>query len=82
MLDPVSSVPVFDAKAKKELVIMDMSDTEAPVEGGKKIILLCEKILREDIGVVTEGRFVAEELYTEIDHKLFETEQKLLELEG
>ena len=51
MLDPVSSVPVFDAKAKKELVIMDMSDTEAPVEGGKKIILLCEKILREDIKV-------------------------------
>jgi len=51
VLDPVSSVPVFDAKAKKELVIMDMSDTEAPVEGGKKIILLCEKILREDIKV-------------------------------
>ena len=40
------------------------------------------KIVKEDIGVVTEGRFVAEELYTEIDHKLFETEQKLLELEG
>ena len=51
MLDPVCSVPVFDAKAKKELVIMDISETEAPVEGGKKIIILCEKVLREDIKV-------------------------------
>ena len=44
-------MPVFDAKAKKELVIMDISETEAPVEGGKKIIILCEKVLREDIKV-------------------------------
>ena len=44
-------MPVFDAKAKKELVIMDISETEAPVEGGKKIILLCEKVLREDVKV-------------------------------
>ena len=51
MLDPVCSLPVFDAKAKKELVIMDISETEAPVEGGKKIILLCEKVLREDVKV-------------------------------
>jgi len=51
VLDPVCSVPVFDAKAKKELVIMDISETEAPVEGGKKIIILCEKVLREDIKV-------------------------------
>merc|ERR1719445_2189524 len=51
VLDPVCSVPVFDAKAKKELVIMDISETEAPVEGGKKIILLCEKVLREDVKV-------------------------------
>ena len=51
MLDPVCSVPVFDAKAKKELVILDISETEAPAEGGKKIIILCEKVLREDIKV-------------------------------
>jgi len=51
VLEPVCSVPVFDAKAKKELVIMDISETEAPVEGGKKIILLCEKVLREDVKV-------------------------------
>lgn len=51
VLDPVCSVPVFDAKAKKELVILDISETEAPAEGGKKIIILCEKVLREDIKV-------------------------------
>ena len=30
---------------------MDMSDNSSSVEGGKKIILLCEKITREDIKV-------------------------------
>jgi len=51
VLDPVVSHPIFDAKAKKELQIMDMSDNSSSVEGGKKIILLCEKITREDIKV-------------------------------
>ena len=51
VLEPVCSVPVYDAKAKKELAIMDMSDNTSPVEGGRKIILLCEKITREDIKV-------------------------------
>ena len=53
VLEPVCSVPVYDAKAKKELAIMDMSDNSSPVEGGRKIILLCEKITREDIKVHT-----------------------------
>ena len=53
VLEPVCSVPVYDAKAKKELAIMDMSDNTSPVEGGRKIILLCEKITREDIKVHT-----------------------------
>ena len=30
---------------------MDISDNSSSVEGGKKIILLCEKITREDIKV-------------------------------
>ena len=51
MLPPVCSVPVYDAKAKKELQIMDLSDDESPVAGGKKIILLCDKVTREDIKV-------------------------------
>merc|ERR1712079_287359 len=51
ILDPVVSKPTFDAKAKKELQIMDMSDNTAPADGGKKIIILCEKLSKEDIKV-------------------------------
>ena len=52
ILPPICSKPIYDAKAKKELQIMDMSDNSSSVEGGKKIILLCEKITREDIKVI------------------------------
>ena len=51
ILPPVVSTTIFDAKAKKELQIMDISDISSPAEGGKKIIILCEKITREDIKV-------------------------------
>jgi len=51
VMDPVCSEPIFDAKAKKELQIMDISDTTSPAAGGKKIILLCERVARDDIRV-------------------------------
>lgn len=51
VVPPVVSKPIFDAKAKKELQIMDMSDNTAPAEGGKKIIILCERVSRDDIKV-------------------------------
>merc|ERR1711874_611885 len=51
ILDPVCSKPIFDAEAKKELQIMDMSDNTAPADGGKKVIILCEKVSKEDIKV-------------------------------
>ena len=51
ILPPVCSKPIFDAKAKKELQMMDISDNMAPVDGGKKIILLCERVARDDIKV-------------------------------
>merc|ERR1712170_149279 len=50
-LDPVCSTSIFDAKARKELQIMDISDSTAPAEGGKKILIFCEKVAREDIRV-------------------------------
>jgi len=50
-LPPVCSKPIFDAKAKKTLQIMDISETSAPAEGGKKIIILCERVARDDIKV-------------------------------
>ena len=51
MLPPVCSKPIFDAKAKKELQIMDISDNCSPAKGGKKIIILCERVSRDDIKV-------------------------------
>ena len=51
ILPPVVSQQIFDAKAKKELQIMDISDISSPAEGGKKIIILCDKVTREDIKV-------------------------------
>merc|ERR1711899_662459 len=51
ILPPVCSKPIYDAKAKKELQIMDMSDNSAPSDGGKKVIILCEKVSKEDIKV-------------------------------
>merc|ERR1712130_594926 len=51
ILPPVCTRPIYDAKAKKELQIMDISDNTAPAEGGKKIIILCEKVSKEDIKV-------------------------------
>jgi len=51
ILPPICSKPIYDAKAKKELQIMDMSDNTAPADGGKKIIILCEKVSKEDIKV-------------------------------
>jgi len=51
ILPPVCSKPIFDAKAKKELQIMDISDNTSPVEGQKKIIILCERVARDDIKV-------------------------------
>ena len=51
MLPPVCSKPIFDAKAKKELQIMDISDNSSPAKGGKKIIILCERVSRDDIKI-------------------------------
>merc|ERR1712106_661696 len=51
IVPPVCSRPIFDAKAKKELHIMDISDNTAPVHGGKKIIVLCERVARDDIRI-------------------------------
>ena len=50
-ISPVCSTNIFDAKARKELQIMDISDVMAPAEGGKKILIFCEKVAREDIKV-------------------------------
>jgi Rel/ankyrin family protein len=50
-LAPVVSEPIFDKKAMSDLVICKLSDCSCTVAGGKEIILLCEKVAKEDISV-------------------------------
>lgn len=50
-LKPVVSEPIYDKKSKTDLIIVDVSDNSSSVAGGKKIILLCEKVVKDDIAV-------------------------------
>ncbi|XP_069675181.1 embryonic polarity protein dorsal-like isoform X2 [Periplaneta americana] len=50
-LPPVVSDPIYDKKAMSDLVICKLSDCTCTVAGGKEIILLCEKVAKEDIQI-------------------------------
>ncbi|XP_018577945.1 embryonic polarity protein dorsal-like [Anoplophora glabripennis] len=51
-LPAVVSDPIFDKKAMSDLAIAELSDCVSYVDGGRKnIILLCEKVTKEDISV-------------------------------
>ncbi|XP_023722229.1 embryonic polarity protein dorsal isoform X2 [Cryptotermes secundus] len=50
-LTPVVSDPIYDKKAMSDLVICKLSDCTCTVAGGKEIILLCEKVAKEDIQI-------------------------------
>ncbi|XP_037957512.1 embryonic polarity protein dorsal isoform X2 [Teleopsis dalmanni] len=51
-LQPVVSEPVFDKKAMSDLVICRLCCCSAKVGGGDEIILLCEKIAKDDIKII------------------------------
>ncbi|XP_071647614.1 dorsal protein isoform X2 [Temnothorax longispinosus] len=50
-LPPVVSEPIYDKKAMCDLVICKLSHCSASVAGGMDMILLCEKVAKEDIQV-------------------------------
>ncbi|XP_053961677.1 embryonic polarity protein dorsal isoform X1 [Anastrepha ludens] len=50
-LPPVVSEPIYDKKAMSDLVIRRICSCSATVLGNTKIILLCEKVAKEDIAV-------------------------------
>ncbi|XP_055309585.1 embryonic polarity protein dorsal-like isoform X6 [Sitodiplosis mosellana] len=50
-LEPVVSEPIYDKKAMSDLVICKLSKPSCNVAGGDEIILLCEKVAKEDIQV-------------------------------
>ncbi|XP_076033356.1 uncharacterized protein LOC143020671 isoform X2 [Oratosquilla oratoria] len=50
-LKAVVSDPIYDKKATSDLVICKLSDCSSSAAGGKEIILLCDKVTKEDIQV-------------------------------
>ncbi|XP_065084360.1 embryonic polarity protein dorsal-like [Ochlerotatus camptorhynchus] len=50
-LVPVVSDIIYDKKAMSDLVICKLSHVAATMAGGKEVILLCEKVAKEDIAV-------------------------------
>ncbi|KAF6207519.1 hypothetical protein GE061_015965 [Apolygus lucorum] len=50
-LQPITSEPIYDKKAMADLVICKLSHCSGSVIGGNEIILLCEKVAKEDISV-------------------------------
>jgi Rel/ankyrin family protein len=58
-IQPVVSDVIYDKKTVAELQICELSDCTSPVAGGKKIVLLCEKVNKDDIKV----RFYQENHY-------------------
>ncbi|KAB7495058.1 Embryonic polarity protein dorsal [Armadillidium nasatum] len=50
-LKPVVSDPIYDKKATSDLNICKLSDYTSCVSGGKEIILLCDKVTKEDIQI-------------------------------
>lgn len=63
-LAPVVSQPIYDKKAVADLVICRLCSCSASVLGNTNIILLCEKVAKDDIAVrfyeVKDGRIVWE----------------------
>nr|AEC52926.1 dorsalB [Antheraea pernyi] len=51
-LAPVASEVIYDKKAMSDLLIMRASHCSGRARGGTQVILLCEKVTREDIAVV------------------------------
>ncbi|XP_026314792.1 transcription factor p65 isoform X2 [Hyposmocoma kahamanoa] len=51
-LEPVVSEIIYDKKAMTDLQILRISRSSGSARGGTELILLCEKVTREDVAVV------------------------------
>ncbi|XP_021944751.1 embryonic polarity protein dorsal isoform X2 [Folsomia candida] len=50
-LKPVVSEAIYDKKAINDLTIMKLSECTSPVLGNKEIIMLCDKVSKDDIEI-------------------------------
>lgn len=68
-LTPVVSDPIHDKKAMSDLVITKLSHCSAPATGGREVILLCDRISKDDIQIrfyeERDGKIIWE-TYTEL----------------
>lgn len=77
-LCPVVSLPITDKKTAVDLSIVKLSHCRAPIKGGMEMILLCDKVSKDDInvrffeernGVVTwegYGEFLPSSVYRQV----------------
>ncbi|KAI1291715.1 Embryonic polarity protein dorsal [Halotydeus destructor] len=50
-LTPVVTEPIFDKKNVPDLSIMKVSHSSGPASGGTEIIILCDKVIKDDLEV-------------------------------
>lgn len=50
-LTPIVSDPIHDKKAMSDLIITKLSHCSAPATGGREVILLCDRISKDDIQI-------------------------------
>lgn len=50
-LRPIVSQPIYDKKSASELVVTKLSHSSASCSGGQEVILLCDKVVKEDIAI-------------------------------
>lgn len=66
-LEPVVSEPIHDKKAMSDLVITKLSHCSAPATGGREVILLCDRIAKDDITIrfyeERDGKLIWETYY-------------------
>ncbi|XP_068249165.1 embryonic polarity protein dorsal-like isoform X2 [Palaemon carinicauda] len=93
-LKAIVSDPIYDKKAACDLIICKLSDCTSSVAGGKEIILLCDKVTKEDIQVrfyeVRDGRidweaygdFQASDVHKQVAISFKTPRYKTLEIEN
>lgn len=64
-LPPVVSEVIYDRKAMSDLAITKLSHTCAPVSGGQEMILLCDKVAKDDVEVWFEEGCEGQALWKE-----------------
>ncbi|XP_053613182.1 embryonic polarity protein dorsal isoform X3 [Plodia interpunctella] len=67
-LTPVVSDIIYDKKAMSDLQIAQISHCSGPMKGGTRVILLCEKVNREDTAVVFYQEENGQEVWRERAH--------------